>query len=349
MRFLSYAVAAMVAASFTVHTASAADLSGAGATFPYPIYAKWADAYKKETGNGLNYQSIGSGGGIKQIEAKTVTFGASDKPLDGATLAKFDFAQFPTVMGGIVPVVNLPGIKPGEIVIDGPTLAKIYLGEITKWDDPVLKALNPGVKLPSTAIAVVHRSDGSGTTFNFAYYLSDISPEWKSKVGADTSVQWPTGIGAKGNEGVAANVAQTKGSIGYVEYAYALQNKLTYAKMRNKAGKVVSPTAAAFQAAAANADWKSKPGFGVILANQPGAKSWPMTAATFILVYKKPSNPAAVKEALKFFAWAYANGDKMAESLDYVPFPDSVVNQIEDMWKNDIKDADGKPVYTAMK
>ncbi len=343
----AWAAAGFIAATAAIAPAKADNISGAGATFPYPIYAKWADAYKKATGIGLNYQSIGSGGGIKQITNKTVTFGASDAPLKGDQLDKIGLAQFPTVMGGIVPVVNLSGIKPGELVIDGPTLAKIFMGEIKKWDDPALKKLNPKAKLPNAAIAVVHRSDGSGTTFNFAYYLSDVSADWKKNVGYNTSVQWPVGIGAKGNEGVANNVGNTKGSIGYVEYAYALQNKLTYTKMKNKDGKVVAPTSDAFQAAAANADWKSQPGFGVILANQPGAKSWPMTAATFILIYKKPSNPENVAQALKFFAWAYKNGDKMAESLDYVPFPDSVVKQIEDMWKNDIKGADGKAVYSA--
>src|SRR5690349_15964480 len=295
-------------------SASATDISGAGATFPYPVYAKWADAYKKETGVGLNYQSIGSGGGIKQIKAKTVTFGASDAPLPGKELDGAGLAQFPMVMGGIVPVANLDGIKPGDLVIDGPTLAKIFMGDIKRWDDPALKKLNPNAKLPHQAIAVVHRSDGSGTTFNFTYYLSDVSAEWKDKVGNATSVQWPVGIGAKGNEGVANGVGITKGSIGYVEYAYALQNKLTYSKMLNKAGKVVAPTSVAFQAAAANADWKSKPGYGVILANQPGEKSWPMTAATWILVYKKPVDPAATAAALKFFAWAYQHGDAMAES-----------------------------------
>jgi phosphate transport system substrate-binding protein len=346
-RIVTTAAAAGFIAAATTVPVRAADISGAGATFPYPIYAKWADAYKKVTGNGLNYQSIGSGGGIKQITNKTVTFGASDAPLKGDQLDKIGLAQFPTVMGGIVPVVNLAGIKPGELVIDGPTLAKIYLGEIKKWNDPALTKLNPSAKLPNSAIAVVHRSDGSGTTFNFAYYLTDVSADWKSKVGYNTSVQWPVGIGAKGNEGVANNVANTQGSMGYVEYAYALQNHLTYTKMKNKDGKVVSPTSAAFQAAAANANWKSQPGFGVILANQPGAQSWPMTAATFILVYKKPADPKGTAEALKFFAWCYKNGDKMAESLDYVPFPDSVVKQIEDMWKNDVKDASGKPVYSA--
>jgi phosphate transport system substrate-binding protein len=338
------AVAAVLAAA-AIAPALAADISGAGATFPYPIYAKWADAYKKETGNGLNYQSIGSGGGIKQIKAKTVTFGASDAPLSGKDLDETGLAQFPMVMGGIVPVVNLDGVKPGDLVIDGPTLAKIFMGEVKSWDDAAIKKLNPSVKLPSQAIAVVHRSDGSGTTYNFAYYLSDVSADWKSKVGFNTSVEWPVGIGAKGNEGVANNVANTKGSIGYVEYAYALQNKLTFTKMVNKAGKTVSPTSEAFQAAAANANWKSQPGYGVILANQPGEKSWPMTAATWILVYKKPNDAAATAEALKFFAWSYKNGAKMAESLDYVPMPASVVKDVEQYWMTEIKDANGKPIF----
>jgi len=325
--------------------AFAADISGAGATFPYPIYAKWADAYKKQTGIGLNYQSIGSGGGIKQITNKTVTFGASDAPLKGVELEKLGLAQFPAVMGGIVPVVNLEGVKPGELTIDGPTLARIFLNEIKSWDDPAIKKLNPSAKLPNQAIAIVHRSDGSGTTYNFAYYLAEVSPTWKSKVGVNTSVQWPAGIGAKGNEGVANNVANTKGSIGYVEYAYAKQNKLTFTKMINKTGKTVSPTSEAFQAAAANANWKSQPGYGVILANQPGDRSWPMTAATWILVYKKPSDPAATASALKFFDWAYKNGGKMAEDLDYVPMPANVVKDIEQYWQSEIKDASGKPVY----
>jgi len=328
--------------------AHAGNISGAGATFPYPIYAKWADAYKKETGIGLNYQSIGSGGGIKQIHAKTVTFGASDAPRPGKELDKYGLVQFPMVMGGIVPVVNVPGIKPGELVIDGPTLADIYMGKITKWNDPALKKLNPDAKLPNKAIAVVHRSDGSGTTFNFTYYLSDVSAGWKSNVGHATSVEWPVGIGAKGNEGVANNVGNTRDSIGYVEYAYALQNKLTYTKMKNKDGNTVAPTSAAFQSAAAGADWKSEPGFGVILANQPGANSWPMTTATWILVYKKPSDPAATGAALKFFAWCYKNGAKMAESLDYVPMPQSVVKEVEKTWAAEVKDASGNAVYSAM-
>jgi phosphate transport system substrate-binding protein len=339
----AFAVAGILAA--TIFPAAAMDISGAGATFPYPIYAKWADAYKKATGVGLNYQSIGSGGGIKQIEARTVTFGATDAPLKGEELDKNGLVQFPMVMGGIVPVVNLDGIKPGDLVLDGPTVAKMFMGTIKSWDDPAIKKLNPTAKLPSQAIAVVHRSDGSGTTFNFAYYLAQVSPEWSKDVGFNTSVEWPVGIGAKGNEGVSNNVTQTKGSIGYVEYAYALENKMVYTKMVNKDGKTVDPTSEAFQAAAANADWNSVPGFGVILANQPGATSWPMTAATFILVPKQPQDPAAATEALKFFSWAYANGGKAAEELDYVPMPAKVVGTIQAMWAKDIKDSAGKPLH----
>jgi len=344
---ITLAAAALAFSSVAAPMAvGAVDLSGAGATFPYPVYAKWADAYKKETGVGLNYQSIGSGGGIKQIKAKTVTFGASDAPLPGKELDESGLAQFPMVMGGIVPVVNIDGVKSGELVIDGPTLARIFLGEVKKWDDPAIAKLNPSAKLPSQAIAIVHRSDGSGTTYNFSYYLSEASPDWKSKVGTNTAVQWPAGIGAKGNEGVANNVAQTKGAIGYVEYAYAKQNKLTFTSMVNKAGKTVAPTMDAFQAAAASADWNSQPGYGVILANQPGDKSWPMTAATWILLYKKPQDAAATGEALKFFAWSYAKGGKMAEDLDYVPMPAKVVTDIEKMWSSEIKDASGKPLFS---
>ena len=334
------------ALTFASVAAQAADISGAGATFPYPVYAKWADAYKKETGVGLNYQSIGSGGGIKQIKAKTVTFGASDAPLPGKELDESGLAQFPMVMGGIVPVVNIDGVKPGDLVLDGPTLGKIFLGDIKSWDDAAIAKLNPNAKLPKQAIAIVHRSDGSGTTYNFTYYLAEVSPDWKTKVGTNTAVQWPAGIGAKGNEGVANNVGQTKGSIGYVEYAYAKQNKLTHTNMVNKAGKSVSPTMDSFQAAAANADWKSQPGYGVILANQPGDKSWPMTAATWILLYKKPQDPAATAEALKFFAWSYAKGGKMAEELDYVPMPSNVVMDVQKMWSGEVKDASGKPLFT---
>ncbi|MGA8602795.1 MAG: phosphate ABC transporter substrate-binding protein PstS [Beijerinckiaceae bacterium] len=338
--------AALVAAVATGVSASvrAADISGAGATFPYPIYAKWADAYKKETGNGLNYQSIGSGGGIKQIKAKTVTFGASDMPLEPKDLKAANLIQFPTVIGGDVPVANLDGIKPGELVLDGAALAKIYLGEIKTWDDPAIKKLNPNAKLPSQAIVVVHRSDGSGTTFIWTDYLSKVSPEWKSKVGANTSVEWPVGIGAKGNEGVANNVANTKGAIGYVEYAYVKQNKMTYTNVINKDGKPVSPDAASFQAAAANADWAKAEGFYVILTDQPGAQSWPIAGATFILFPTQPQDPAAAKEALKFFEWAYTKGGKMAEELDYVPMPPDVVSLIKKEWSSDIKDASGKPL-----
>ena len=339
---IALTAAALAATSWS---AFAADISGAGATFPYPVYAKWADAYKKETGIGMNYQSIGSGGGIKQIKAKTVTFGASDAPLPGKELDASGLAQFPMVMGGIVPVVNLEGVAPGDLTIDGPTLAQIYLGTIKKWDDAAIAKLNPGKKLPSSAIALVHRSDGSGTTYNFTYYLSEVSPDWKTKVGTNTAVQWPAGIGAKGNEGVANNVANTKGSIGYVEYAYAKQNKLTHTKMVNKSGKTVSPTAETFQAAAANADWKSQPGYGVILANQPGDQCWPMTAATWILLYKKPVDAASTGEALKFFAWSYSKGDGMAKELDYVPMPDNVVADVQKMWAAEIKDSSGKPLF----
>jgi phosphate transport system substrate-binding protein len=344
VKFTHIIAAAGLAAAVAL-PASAADISGAGATFPYPVYAKWADAYKKETGIGLNYQSFGSGGGIKQIKAKTVTFGASDAPLKGEELEKDGLAQFPMVMGGIVPVVNLEGVKPGELTLDGPTLAKIFLAEIKNWDDPAIAKLNPNAKLPKQAIAIVHRSDGSGTTFNFAYYLADVSADWKSKVGVNTALQWPAGIGAKGNEGVANNVGNTKGSIGYVEYAYAKQNKLTFTKMVNKAGKAVLPTSEAFQAAAANANWKSQPGYGVILANQPGDTSWPMTAATWILIYKKPQDAQATGDALKFFAWAYGKGGRMAEELDYVPMPANIVKDIQSSWVADIKDASGKPLY----
>ena len=346
IRSASLAAVAAIAVAVTTLPASAADISGAGASFPYPIYTKWADAYKKETNVGLNYQSIGSGGGIKQIKAKTVAFGASDAPLTGKDLDESGLAQFPAVMGGIVPVVNLEGVAPGDLVLDGATLAKIFLGEIKTWNDTSIAKLNPSAKLPSQAIAIVHRSDGSGTTYNFAYYLAEVSADWKSKVGVNTSLQWPVGIGAKGNEGVANNVAQTKGSIGYVEYAYAKQNKLTFTKMVNKDGKTVSPTLETFQAAAATADWKSQPGYGVILANQPGATTWPMTAATWILIYKQPQDPAATAETLKFFAWAYKNGGKAAEELDYVPMPTALVADIQKMWATDIKDTSGKPLYT---
>lgn len=339
----SIAVAGLLAA--TVIPASAADLTGAGSTFVYPVLAKWADQYKKDTGVGLNYQSIGSGGGIKQITAKTVTFGASDKPLMPEDVAKNGFVQFPVINGAVVPILNLPGIKPGEITLDGPTIAQIFLGNITKWNDPAIAKLNPGVKLPDTAVAVVHRSDGSGTTFIWTDYLSKVSPDWKSKVGSDTAVEWPVGIGAKGSEGVSNNTAQTVGSLGYVEYAYAKQNNLTYAKMVNAAGKVVSPTAEAFQAAAAGADWANAQDFRVIITNAAGATSWPVAGSTFILMQATPVSASDSAEALKFFDWGYKHGKQMATDLDYVPMPDSVVALIEKTWKEKIKSSDGKPVY----
>jgi len=321
-------IAAGFALAASLTSAMAADISGAGATFPYPLYAKWADTYKKQTGIGLNYQSIGSGGGIKQIQAKTVTFGATDAPLSGADLEKWGLVQFPMVMGGIVPVVNIDGIGPAQMVLDGPTLADIYLGKITKWDDAALKALNPSLKLPSSAIIVIRRSDGSGTTFNFAHYLAKVSEDWKKNVGVSTALEWPVGIGAKGNEGVANNVMQANGSIGYVEFAYAKQNGLAYTKMVNASGKTVAPSLAAFQAGAVSADWNSEPGFAVILSNPAGATAWPMTASTWILMYREAQDAEASAIAVKFFKWAYASGDKMAMDLDYVPMPDNVVNNV---------------------
>ena len=323
--------------------ARAADITGAGATFPYPIYSKWADSYKKESGTGLNYQSIGSGGGIKQIQSKTVTFGASDMPLKGEQLDKDGLVQFPTVMGGVVMAVNLEGFSPGLLVLDGATIAKIYLGAIKSWDDAVIKKLNPNAKLPSEPIVVVHRSDGSGTTFVFTDYLSKVDADFKAKIGSNTSVSWPVGIGAKGSEGVANNVGQTKGAIGYVEYAYVKQNKLAHANMINEDGKQIAPDLKTFQAAAVNADWSSAPGFGIILTNQRGPNSWPITSATFILMHKKPADASASKEALKFFAWAYDKGGDMAASLDYVPMPKNVVEMIKKEWTK-IVGPDGKPV-----
>jgi len=317
--------------------AGAADISGAGATFPYPIYSKWADAYKQQTGIGLNYQSIGSGGGIKQIKAKTVTFGASDMPLELKDLQESGLVQFPMIIGGVVPVVNVKGVQGGQMVLDGPTIAAIYLGDITKWNDARIKKLNPALALPATAIAPIYRSDGSGTNFLFSNYLSSTSPKFKDTIGASTSVQWPAGIGAKGNEGVANMTAQTDGAIGYVEYAYAKQNKMAYTDLINTAGKKVAPDADSFQAAAANADWAHAPGYHLILTNQPGEKSWPITGASFILVYSVPPDPAATAAALKFFDWAYRNGGKMAAELDYVPLPESLVGQIRATWKAQIK------------
>lgn len=323
----------------------AADITGAGATFPYPIYAKWADAYKKQTGVGMNYQSIGSGGGIKQITAKTVDFGASDMPLKPEDLEKGGMIQFPTVIGGDVPVVNLKGVSAGQLKLSGSVLADIFLGKITKWNDAAIASLNPGKPLPSTAISVVHRSDGSGTTFIWTNYLSKMSAEWKSKVGEGTSVNWPVGVGGKGNEGVASYVQRIDGSIGYVEYAYVLQNKMAYTLVQNRDGKFVSPSAQAFQAAAAGADWKAAPAMYLILTDAPGASSWPIAGATFILMHRTQEKPENARQVLKFFDWAYAKGDKMAQELDYVPMPDSVVNLIQSNWKSQLKDPAGKAVY----
>ena len=323
----------------------AATINGAGATFPYPIYAKWADAYKTKTGMGMNYQSIGSGGGIKQIKAKTVDFGASDKPLSVEELNESGLMQFPMVIGGVVPVMNLPGIKPGAIKLTGPVLAEIYLGKITQWNDLAIAKLNPGLKLPKEKITSVARADGSGTTYIFTHYLSKMSPEFKEKIGNNTSVSWPTGVSGKGNEGVASYVQRIGGSIGYVEYAYALQNKMIYAELKNQAGKFVKPDSTSFQAAAANADWANTPGFNLMLTDQPGNNSWPISGATFILVYKKQDKADVAQEVLKFFDWAYHHGDKMAEELDYVPMPISVTKLVEDTWKKEILDNVGNPVW----
>jgi phosphate transport system substrate-binding protein len=329
-----------------VSPASAADLSGAGATFPYPIYSKWAEAYKSKTGIGLNYQSIGSGGGIKQIKASTVTFGASDMPLKPEDLEASGLVQFPMIIGGVVPVVNVPGVKPGDVVLDGPTLASIYMGDIAKWNDSRVRKLNPKLALPDLAIAPVYRSDGSGTNFLFTNYLSAVSPDFSARIGANTSVQWPAGLGAKGNEGVANMTAQTSGAIGYVEYAYAKQNRMAYAKLVNHDGKVVVPEASSFQAAAANADWAKAPGYYLILTNQSGAGSWPITGASFILMHREAVDAASSTKALKFFAWAYASGGALAADLDYVPLPAKVTKLVEDTWKSTIK-TQGKPLWPA--
>jgi phosphate transport system substrate-binding protein len=336
-----------LAATSTFHNADAAEISGAGATFPYPIYAKWAEAYKAKTGISMNYQSIGSGGGIKQITAKTVDFGASDMPLKPEDLEKSGLFQWPMIMGGVVPVVNLEGVTPGQLTLDGPTLANIYLGKISKWNDAAIAKLNPGAKLPDMAIAPIYRSDGSGTTFIYTNYLSKVSPEWKEKVGENTAVEWPSGIGGKGNEGVAALTSRTLGAIGYVEYAYALQNKLIYTKLINKEGNTVAPESKSFQAAAANADWQKAPGFYLLLTEQAGKDSWPITGASFILIHKQQEKPEVAKQVLEFFEWSYQNGGKMAEELAYVPMPDSVVKLVEASWSANIKDTSNKPVWMA--
>jgi phosphate transport system substrate-binding protein len=337
---------ALVAGVLGLSTAAeAVDISGAGATFPYPIYAKWAEAYKAKTNASMNYQSIGSGGGIKQIQAKTVDFGASDMPLKQEDLDKSGLLQFPAIMGGVVPVVNVKGIDPGKLKLDGTTLARIYMGEIKKWNDAALKQLNPDLPLPDQAIAPVYRSDGSGTTFLFSDYLAKVSPEFKQKIGSSTAVKWPSGLGGKGNEGVAALTGRTAGAIGYVEYAYAKQNKMAYALLKNRDGQFVAPQSESFQAAAANADWKGTPGYAVVLTDQPGAKSWPITGASFILLYKNAEKPENARQVLDFFAWAFREGDKLADELDYVPMPDPVVKLIEETWKQ-VKGPNGQPVWT---
>lgn len=335
----------LVTALVCTGSALAADITGAGATFPFPIYAKWAEAYKAKTGVGMNYQSIGSGGGIKQINAKTVDFGASDMPLTPEVLEKGGLMQFPAVMGGVVPVVNLNGIEPGQLKLDGAVLAEIYLGKISKWNDPAIVALNAGAKLPDEAITVVHRSDGSGTTFIFTNYLSKVNADWKSAVGEGTAVSWKVGTGGKGNEGVASYVQRIKNSIGYVEYAYALQNKMTYSQLKNREGQFVKPDDSSFKAAAAGADWEHARGFYELLTNEPGKASWPITGATFILMHKVQDKPESAHAVLSFFDWAYSNGNEMAAALDYVPMPDKVQKLVRAAWTTEIKAGNGKAIW----
>lgn len=343
-RILLAALGAITLSAFGLSAlAQAADISGAGATFPYPVYSKWADAYRKQTGVGLNYQSIGSGAGIKQIKERTVTFGASDMPLKPEELVTSGLVQFPMIIGGVVPVVNVKGVAAGQLTLDGPTLASIYMGEIRNWNDPRVRKLNPKLALPDVAIAPVYRSDGSGTNFLFTDYLSRESSKFKDSIGSATSVEWPVGIGAKGNEGVANITAQTAGAIGYVEYAYAKQNHMASAVMVNKSGKAVAPKAEAFQAAAGSADWQHAKGYYLILTDQPGAASWPITGASFILIPAAPKDPAAAGEALKFFDWAYRNGADMASQLDYVPLPPSLIEQVRKTWKAQIKGVPALP------
>jgi len=347
MRLNKFLTSAALAAGavFTFSTAAAADITGAGATFPYPIYAKWAEEYKKASGNGLNYQSIGSGGGIKQIKAKTVDFGASDMPLKAEDLESEGLMQFPAIMGGVVPVVNVDGVTPGQLKLTGQVLADIYLGKVTKWNAPEIAKLNAGVKLPAEDITVVHRADGSGTSFLFTDYLSKVNPEFKSKVGAGTAVKWPTGVGGKGNEGVAANVQRIKNSIGYVEYVYAKRNKMSHTQLQNRDGQFVQPDDETFKSAAASADWVKTPGFAVVLTDQAGKNSWPITGASFILMHKAQADSAKGKEVLKFFDWAYKNGGTMATELEYVSMPAPVVKLVQDAWKTQVKDGSGKAVW----
>ncbi len=337
----------LAAISFTLaNSAFAVDITGAGSTFVYPVISKWADTYSKSAGVNLNYQSIGSGGGIKQIQNKTVDFGATDKPLKVEELAKNNLTQFPVIAGGVVPVVNIPGLENGTLRLNGEVLANIFLKKVTKWNDPSIKALNPSITLPETGITVVHRSDGSGTTFIFANYLSKVSKEWSDQVGADTSIQWPAGIGGKGNEGVASYVKIIKNSIGYVEYAYAKQNNLSYVIMQNREGEFVKPSIDSFQAAAQYADWANAPGFYEIITNEPGKATWPIAGSTFILMQKTQDKPANGKEAVKFFDWAYKTGEKAAKDLEYVPMPTAVVKLIEASWKANLKSSDGSVIWS---
>lgn len=343
IKTLLIVAAAMLGLSVQANAAPA--ITGAGATFPYPVYSKWAYVYNQKTGVRLNYQSIGSGGGIKQIKAKTVDFGASDAPMKPAELDKFGLMQFPMIMGGVVPVVHLPGIKAGQLKLTATNLADIYLGRITKWNDPRLVADNAGLSLPNEDITVVHRADGSGTTWIFTNYLSKVSNYWKDQVGNNKSVQWPVGLGGKGNEGVAAFVGKVGGSIGYVEYAYALQNKMASVLLKNHDGNFVAPTAENFQAAAAGADWAHAKGYYMVLTNQPGTSSWPITGASFILIYKTQAKPAQAIQVLKFFDWSYHNGGQAALSLDYVPMPDAVVTMVEGTWQRELRDRSGKAIW----
>ena len=337
-------ILAGAAAALVMTTSFAADMTGAGATFPYPIYAKWAEGYKAATGNGLNYQSVGSGAGIKQIKAKTVDFGASDMPLKADELDKEGLMQFPAIMGGVVAVVNVDGVTPGQLKMTGPVLADIYMGKITKWNAAPIAALNPGVKLPDTDITVVHRADSSGTSFLWTDFLAKTSPAWKESIGSGTTVKWAVGVGGKGNEGVAANVQRIKGSIGYVEWAYAKKNKLSHTQLRNKEGVDLQPSDDVFKAAAANAEWNKTPGFGVVLTDGAGKQSWPVTGVSYILMHKAQADAEKGKEVVKFFDWAFKNGAPAAAELDYVPMPASVVKQVQDAWKANLKDASGKAI-----
>jgi phosphate transport system substrate-binding protein len=345
MKHLFASLVVGASAAMTMSIVSAADMTGAGATFPYPIYAKWAEMYKKASGNGLNYQSVGSGAGIKQIKAKTVDFGASDMPLSAAELTEAGLFQFPAIMGGVVTIVNLPGITPGQMKLTGPVVADIYLGKITKWNAPEIAALNPGVKLPDDEITVVHRADSSGTSFLFTDFLSKTNADFKAKIGSGTAVKWATGVGGKGNEGVAANVQRIKGSIGYVEWAYAKKNKMAHTQLKNKDGVFLQPDDDAFKAAAAGAEWTKTPGFAIVLTDAAGKASWPITGVSYILMHKSQADGAKGKEVLKFFDWSFKNGSAAAAELDYVPMPESVTKLVDAAWKTNLKDSTGKAIW----